>query len=85
MLIAFTGSIPLGFFIFMLDQITKLVLKEDAAELENELTIPYHEAFKLAVEIWKGESLEQIAFFLSDDGSFQDSIDDIAKAIKKLS
>jgi len=39
------------------------------------------ECFKLAIQTWKAESLNQIAIFLRQDGEFQESMSKIAKAI----
>jgi hypothetical protein len=48
------------------------------------LNIPYDEAFKLAIEIWKAESLDSIAYFLRQDGEFQESMSNISNAIKEI-
>lgn len=58
-------------------------LKNDAKELQRELNIHYDEAFKLAVEIWKAESLDSIAYFVRQDGEFQEAMGWIQKAINE--
>jgi hypothetical protein len=59
-------------------------LKIDALELQKGLNIPYDEAFKLAIEIWKAQSLDSIAYFLRQDGEFQESMSNISNAIKEI-
>jgi hypothetical protein len=60
------------------------VLKRDALEIQRGLNIDYPEAFKLAIEIWKAESLENISYFLRQDGEFQESMSNISNAIKDI-
>ena len=59
-------------------------MKIDALELQKGLNIPYDEAFKLAIEIWKAESLHSIAYFLRQDGELQESMSNISNAIKEI-
>jgi hypothetical protein len=56
-------------------------LQHDAIEIQKFTNLPKVECFKLAVQIWKAESLNQIAIFLRQDGEFQESMSEIAKAI----
>ena len=72
-----------GFFYFMRSSIISS-LKIDALELQKRFNIPYIEAFKLAIEIWKAESLENISYFLRQDGEFQESMSNISNAIKDI-
>lgn len=58
-------------------------LKNDAKELQRELNIDYDEACKLAVEIWKAKSLDSIAYFMRQDGEFQEAMGWIQKAINE--
>jgi hypothetical protein len=59
-------------------------LKNDALEIQRVLNIPYDEAFKLAIEIWRAQSLDSIAYFLRQDGEFQESMSNISNAIKDI-
>ena len=72
-----------GFFYFMRSSLIS-ALKIDALELQKGLNIPYDEAFKLVIEIWKAESLDSIAHFLRQDGEFQESMSNIYNAIKDI-
>lgn len=58
-------------------------LKFDAQLIEDHLGISYLESFKLAVEIWKAESLDSIAYFMRQDGEFQEAMGWIQKAINE--
>ena len=69
-----------GFFIFMRKSILD-GLQHDAIEIQKITKLPLAECFKLAIQTWKAESLNQIAIFLRQDGEFQESMSEIAKAI----
>ena len=69
-----------GFFYFM-DDIILNSLHSDAKRIQKITKLPLDECFKLAVEIWKANSFEKIAYFLRRDGEFQESMSEIAKAI----
>lgn len=57
-------------------------LKIHAQILENDLGVTYAEAFKLAIEMWKADSLDSIAYFLRD-GQFEELMTNITNAINE--
>ena len=70
-----------GFFYFM-ENILLNSLHDDAKRIQKITKLPLDECFKLAVEIWKAESFEKIAYFLRRDGEFQESIHYLSQSIK---
>ena len=57
-------------------------LQHDAIEIQKITKLPSAECFKLAVQIWKADSFEKIAYFLRRDGEFQESIHYLSQSIK---
>jgi hypothetical protein len=82
---SYGGSTRITFRVFYFMRLSIISgLKNDALEIQRVLNIPYDEAFKLAIEIWRAQSLDSIAYFLRQDGEFQESMSNISNAIKDI-
>lgn len=57
------------------------LLINDAKEIRKTLIVSESDALKLAIEINKLHALSDIAYFLRQDGEFQESMSNIAEAI----
>ena len=56
-------------------------LMNDAREIRKTLIVSENDALRLAIEINKLQALSEIAYFLRQDGEFQESMSNIAEAI----
>ena len=54
---------------------------EIANEIAEELTISWDDAFPIAIEFWKAESINSIKESLHQDGDLIKKLDDIAQII----
>jgi len=57
------------------------VLKSEAREIARIFVIGEVEAIKIAIELRKLESIQEISYFLRKDGEFQESMSLIANSI----
>jgi hypothetical protein len=72
-----------GFFIYFMDTRTIERVQNFANQIERKIHCSKKDAFNLAIQMWKADSLDTIAEALKVDGDISQSLSDISKAIKK--